>query len=74
MDFISDQLFDGRKFWALTLVDNFSRQCLVIRVGLSIKGIVVVRIIEEVTTGLKAVPQRMQVDNGSEFISKDFDR
>jgi putative transposase len=28
MDFVADQLFDGRKFWALTLVDNFSRQCM----------------------------------------------
>ena len=26
MDFVADQLFDGRKFRVLTLVDNFSRQ------------------------------------------------
>jgi putative transposase len=28
MDFVADQLFDGRKFRVLTLVDNFSRQTL----------------------------------------------
>jgi putative transposase len=28
MDFVCDQLFDGRRFRALTLVDNYSRECL----------------------------------------------
>lgn len=74
MDFVSDQLFDGRKFRALTLVDNFSRHCIAIRVGQSIRGIDVVRIMEEIKTDHKIVPERIQVDNGSEFISKDFDR
>jgi putative transposase len=74
MDFVADQLFDGRKFRALTLVDNFSRQCMVIRVGQSIRGIDVVRIMEEIKTEHKIIPERIQVDNGSEFISKDFDR
>ena len=74
MDFVADQLFDGRKFRALTLVDNFSRQCLAIRVGQSIRGIDVVRIMEEIKTEYKIIPERIQVDNGSEFISKDFDR
>ena len=73
MDFVADQLFDGRKFRALTLVDNFSRQCMAIRVGQSIRGIDVVRIMEEIKTGDKIIPERIQVDNESEFIS-DFDR
>jgi len=74
MDFVADQLFDGRKFRALTLVDNFSRQCMAIRVGQSIRGIDVVRIMEEIKTEHRIIPERIQVDNGSEFISKDFDR
>jgi putative transposase len=74
MDFVADQLFDGRKFRALTLVDNFSRQCITIRVGQSIKGIDVVRIMEEIKHQQNIIPERIQVDNGSEFISKDFDR
>jgi|SRR5664279_2772211 len=74
MDFVSDQLFDGRKFRALSLVDNFSRQCMAIRVGQSIRGIDVVRIMEELKTEYKIIPERIQVANGSEFISKDFDR
>lgn len=74
MDFVADQLFDGRKFRVLTLVDNFSRQCLATRVGQSIKGIDVVRLMEDVKQYHRVTPKRIQVDNGSEFISKDFDR
>ncbi len=79
MDFVADQrsdarLFDGRKFRSLTVVDNFSRKCLAIQVGQSIKGIDVVEVMEQVKQGTGAVPQRIQVDNGSEFISKALDK
>ena len=74
MDFVSDQLFDGRKFRCLTVVDNFSRFCYGIQVGQSIKGIDVVRVMDEVKKEHKVLPARIQVDNGSEFISKEFDR
>ena len=33
MDFMADQLFTGRRFRILTLVDNFTRESLAIRVG-----------------------------------------
>lgn len=33
IDFVADNLFDGRKIRALTIVDNYSRQCLFIHVG-----------------------------------------
>lgn len=74
MDFVSDQLFDGRKFRALTVVDNFSRYCHAISVGQSIKGIDVVAVMNRLKEEGGQVPQRIQVDNGSEFISKDFDK
>ena len=74
MDFVADQLFDGRKFRALTIVDNFSRYCHAIRVGKSIKGIDVVEVLEALKRENDTIPKRIQVDNGSEFISKDFDR
>ena len=38
MDFVADQLFDGRRFRALTVVDNYSHTCLAIHAGQSIKG------------------------------------
>lgn len=74
MDFISDQLFDGRKFRALTVLDNYSRKCLGILVGQSIKGEQVVDFISHITLREKGKPLRIQVDNGSEFISKALDK
>lgn len=74
MDFVMDQLFDGRRFRALTIVDNFSRRCLGIHVGQSIKGSDVVEALQQITAERKAMPDRIQVDNGSEFISKDLDK
>ena len=69
-DFVSDALLDGRRFRALTVVDNYSRQCPLIYVGKSIKG-------EDVAEQLKQlyrIPERIKVDNGSEFISKALDK
>jgi len=74
MDFVADNLFDGRKIRALTIVDNFSRQCLAIHVGQSLKGGDVVAVMTLLQQELGVVPARIQVDNGSEFISKALDR
>lgn len=74
MDFVSDQLFDGRRFRALTIVDNYSRKCLAIHPGQSIKGHDVVRVMDQLKHEHGQVPRRIQVDNGSEFISKALDK
>lgn len=74
MDFVADQLFDGRKFRALTLVDNFSRRCLAIHIGQALKGTDVVAVMEHLKAEQQLVPKRIQVDNGSEFISKALDK
>jgi putative transposase len=74
MDFVSDQLFDGPRFRALTLVDNYSRECLEIEVGQNLKGIDVVAVMERIKASRGVVPQRIQCDNGSEFISKALDK
>lgn len=73
MDFVSDQLFDGRRLRVLTLVDNHTRESLALHVGQRIRGIDVVQIMERVTKQ-HGIPKRIQVDNGPEFISKDLDR
>lgn len=74
MDFVSDALFDGKKFRALTLVDNYSRECLAIFAGQSLRGRDVVNVLERIKRERKIVPKRIQTDNGSEFISKEMDR
>ena len=71
---VMDALFDGRRFRALTLVDNFSRECLEIEVGSSLNGEEVVRVMERLKLLRSVVPERIKVDNGSEFISKSVDK
>jgi putative transposase len=73
MDFVADQLTNGARFRALTLVDNFSRECPFIEVGKSLQGERVVDVLEHLgeTRGL---PQTIIVDNGSEFVSKALDQ
>jgi len=73
MDFISDSLFDGRRFRALTIVDNYSRECLAIEAGQSIKGQDVAEVMDQLVRE-QGVPDRIQCDNGSEFISKVLDK
>jgi putative transposase len=74
MDFMSDQLYDGKRFRVLTLVDNCSRKCLALEVGQSLKGADVVRTMDQVYQEYGRLPLRIQADNGSEFISKEVDR
>lgn len=74
MDFVSDALFNGSRFRALTIVDNCSRECLAIVVGKSLKGADVVDALQAIKDNRRLVPRRIQTDNGSEFISKEMDR
>ncbi len=72
MDFMADQLFDGRRFRLLTLVDNFTRESLAVEVGQRLTGDHVVQVLESVTRS-RGVPQTIRVDNGPEFISRSLD-
>jgi putative transposase len=74
MDFVSDQLFDGRKFRSLTIVDNYTRFCLDIYPEQGIKGEQVVTVLERLKEECNAIPKKIRVDNGSEFISKVLDK
>ena len=73
MDFVCDSLFNGRRFRALTIVDNFSRECLAIEAGQSITGQDVAAVMDRLVNK-RGVPDRIQCDNGSEFISKVLDK
>ena len=74
MDFVHDQLFDGKKFRSLTIVDILTRFCLAIDVKRSFKGIDVVEVLESLKTADGVKPKTIRLDNGPEFISKDLDR
>ena len=62
MDFVSDSLFNGRRFRSLTVVDNFSRECPAIEVGQSLTGAEVVAVVERLVKE-RGKPDRIQCDN-----------
>ncbi len=72
MDFVADNLFNGKKLRMLTAVDCFTRECLSIHVGRSLKGEDVVNVVEAIAKQ-RGAPKTVKTDNGSEFISKAMD-
>jgi putative transposase len=73
MDFVQDALYNGERFRVLTVVDNCSKICHGLLAGKSLKGIDVVTELSRICLIEGCFPQRIQCDNGSEFISKEMD-
>jgi putative transposase len=72
LDFVADQLVDGRRFRALTVVDVFTRESLAIEVGQSLKGEQVVGVLNRIRQD-RGVPKVLFCDNGAEFTSQIVD-
>ena len=72
LDFVSDQLANGTRFRALTVVDVFSREALAIEVGQRLGGENVVAILNQLSAQREA-PKYLFVDNGSEFSGRLLD-
>lgn len=70
---VADNLFNGRRIRALPVANNFTRECLAIAVDHRLRGEDVVSSLDTIKLD-RGVPDRIQVDNGSEFISKALDR
>ncbi len=66
-DFIHDRTAAGRPLKWLTLVDEYTRECLVLHASGSLSGVEVRRILARVM-GRRGAPTRIRSDNGSEFI------
>ena len=68
LDFVSDQLTDGRRFRVLTVVDDCTRECLALIADTSLSG---ARVARELATLLeaRAKPHTVVSDNGTEFTS-----
>lgn len=69
MDFVHDQLFDGRRFRSLTLIDSYTRECLAIHAEKTLRGTDVVQTLEKLKQ-TRGVPQFIRIDNGPECIAK----
>jgi putative transposase len=73
MDFMSDELYNGRRIRLLTLVDNFTRESLAIEVDSHLGGHRVVEVLQHLRDE-RSLPKTIRVDNGPEFISKVLDQ
>ena len=63
MDFMSDELYDGRRIRLLTLVDNFTRESLAIEVDSHLGEHRVVEVLQRLRYG-RSLPKTIIVDNG----------
>ncbi|CUS47106.1 putative transposase [Idiomarinaceae bacterium HL-53] len=69
MDFVSDQLANGRRFRVLNIVDDFSREVVGQLVSVSISGQQVARFLSQIIE-TRDRPDSIVCDNGTEFTSK----
>jgi len=68
LDFVSDQLTDGRRFRVLTVVDDCTRECLALVADTSISGLRLARELNRLVSA-RGKPQMIVFDNGSELTS-----
>jgi len=68
MDFMSDQLADGRSFRTLNVLDDFNREGLAIEVDISLPAQRVIRTLERIIEW-RGRPLNLRVDNGPEYVS-----
>lgn len=69
MDFMSDSLFNYRKFRTLNIIDNFTKRSVLIETSTSITGERVTALLNQLKESYE-LPKIITVDNGPEFTSK----
>lgn len=72
VDFMSDALWNGRKFRLLNIVDDYNREVLHIEADTSLPTIRLIRSLEYLKE-FRGLPKMIRVDNGPEFISSKLD-
>ena len=72
MDFMSDSLWDGKRFRLLNIIDDYNREILTIETDTSLPAMRVIRVLERLTE-YRGLPEMIRVDNGPEFISERLD-
>jgi putative transposase len=72
MDFMRDNLSDGRTIKLLSVVDEYTRKCFRIEVDTSINGVRVTKILSDISQ-THGLPEIIIIDNGPEFISNALD-
>jgi putative transposase len=72
MDFVHDQMHDGRRFRILTVIDQWSRQSVSLEANFRLTGRCVGDALDQAGEQY-GLPKAITVDNGTEFTSKALD-
>jgi putative transposase len=72
IDFMSDTLWDGRRFRLLNIIDDYNREVLHIETDLSLPALRLIRVLDYLKE-FRGLPQIIRTDNGPEFISHQLD-
>ncbi|MGB7283640.1 MAG: IS3 family transposase [Candidatus Acidiferrum sp.] len=70
-DFVSAMTHDGRTLRMLTLIDEYTRECLAIRVARRLGRYEVIEALADVML-LRGVPENIRSDNGPEFVAEEL--
>jgi putative transposase len=73
MDFVHDQLLDGRRVRVLTVIDNWSRESVSLEAGFWLQSGALVGQALDRAAGSRGLPKAITVDNGTEFTSRALD-
>ncbi|OLS54024.1 transposase, partial [Rhodovulum sulfidophilum] len=68
-DFVESRTHDGRKLRVLNVIDEFTLECLAIRIDRKLNSTAVIDVLTDLFI-LRAVPGHVRSDNGPEFIAK----
>jgi len=68
-DFVESRTHDGRKFRMLNLIDEFTRECLAIRIDRRLRSTDVIDVLSDLFI-LRGIPVHIRSDNGPEFVAK----
>ena len=68
-DFLEERTHDGRKLRLLNIIDEFTHECLGIRVSRRLKSIDVIDVLSDLFI-LRGIPEHIRSDNGPEFVAR----
>ena len=68
-DFVEDRTHNGKKYRMLNVIDEFTRECITIRVARQLKSTDVIDVLSDLFI-LRGIPGHIRSDNGPEFVAK----
>ena len=68
-DFVEDRTHNGRKYRMLNVIDEFTRECIAIRISRRLRSMDVIDVLSDLFI-LRGIPGHVRSDNGPEFVAK----